>query len=90
MLYEVELRRHRETHRLLTTGTHQLAAWSSARERRVVRGGGGTGEGGGEGEEVKVFVFYRKPCGAGHYRLLLLLERLSTLETSSPRDCALY
>lgn len=36
MLYEVELRRHRETHRLLTAAQAQLTQWREGRERRTV------------------------------------------------------
>ncbi len=36
MLYEVELRRHRETHRLLAATQAQLSRWREGREKRTV------------------------------------------------------
>ena len=36
MLYEVELRRHRETHRLFSATSSQLAQWREEREKRIV------------------------------------------------------
>ncbi|XP_064386022.1 HAUS augmin-like complex subunit 3 [Halichondria panicea] len=37
MLYEVELRRHRETHRLLSATKKQLDKWKSSRDQRLLR-----------------------------------------------------
>jgi transcription termination factor NusB len=36
MLYEVELRRHRETHRLFSAAEKQLAQWKEEGEKRSV------------------------------------------------------
>ena len=36
MLYELELRRHRDTHRLLSAASSQLHSWRTERERRTV------------------------------------------------------
>ena len=36
MLYELELRRHRNTHRLLSAASSQLHSWRAERERRTV------------------------------------------------------
>ena len=36
MLFEVELRRHRDTHRLLAAATSQLASWASSTSDRLV------------------------------------------------------
>ena len=44
MLAELELSRHRKTHRLLAAATSQLQAWATERERRAVRGGRGVEE----------------------------------------------
>ncbi len=48
MLYEVELRRHRETHRLLSASHAQLTRWREGRESRTVSSpAAAVGEGGG-------------------------------------------
>ena len=36
MLYEVELRRHRDTHRLLSAASSQLLSWRDTRNTRTV------------------------------------------------------